>query len=344
MKLLVTGGAGFIGSNFINYWLKKYKKDIVINLDLMTYCANPLTVEMHKKQFGKRYEFVKGDIKDEKLVHQLVKRVELVVHFAAESHVDRSVNSPCKFIETNVLGTQILLEAAKEKRNIRFHHISTDEVFGTLKLNSTEKFNEQTCYAPRSPYSASKAAADHLVRAYFETYNLPITITNCSNNYGPFQFPEKVIPLYIIRLMADKTIPIYGRGKAIRDYLYIEDHCKAIELVIKKGKIGESYCVGGDCERNTNQIANIIAKKLGKPVDLIKHTKDRAGHDLRYAINHAKITRELGWKPSVSFEEGIEKTIKWYQENKDWWEPISRRAEEIAEKYLNSKVKSQNLK
>lgn len=334
MKLLVTGGAGFIGANFIFYWLRKYPNDSIINLDVMNYAANPLTTEKHKAEFGERYNFVKGNIYDSELVDSLVKEVDAIVHFAAESHVDRSVNDPSAFIKTNVLGTQVLLEAARKNGNKRFHHISTDEVFGTLELNGTDKFTEETNYSPRSPYSASKASSDLLVFAYFETYGLPITITNCSNNYGPFHFPEKVIPLYITRLMKDKEIPIYGKGEAIRDYLYVEDHCNAIEAVLLHGKLGEKYCVGGDGERNTVEIANAILQKLGKSKDLVKHTIDRPGHDPRYAIDHSKITKELGWNPSITFEEGLEKTINWYKDNEDWWKPISKQAEEIAEEYL----------
>ncbi len=336
MKLLITGGAGFIGANFIFYWLRKYQNDSIINLDLMTYCANPLTVEMHKKEFGDRYEFIKGDICDENLVDDLVKKVDAIVHFAAESSVDRSVDSPHTFVKTNVLGTHMLLNAARKNGNKRFHHISTDEVFGTLELYGSNKFSETTNYSPRSPYSASKTGSDLLVFAYFETYGLPITITNCSNNYGPFQFPEKVIPLYLTRSMNDKLIPIYGKGEAIRDYLFVEDHCSAIEMVLLKGKIGEKYCIGGDSEKNTLEVAKTILEKLEKPSDLIKHTIDRPGHDPRYAIDHAKITSELGWNPSVSFEEGIDKTIEWYKENTEWWKPISQKAEEIAEKYLKN--------
>ncbi len=335
MKLLITGGAGFIGSNFINYWLSKHKKDLIINLDMMTYCANPLTIKYHKKNFS-NYKFIKGNICNEKIVSELVSQVDTIVHFAAESHVDRSIKNPNQFIKTNVVGTQTLLSKASEFNIKRFHHISTDEVFGTLELNSNEKFNEETPYKPRSPYSASKAASDHLVKAYFETYKLPVTITNCSNNYGPFQFPEKVIPLYITRLMRNKPIPIYGEGKAIRDYLYVEDHCRAIECVLKKGQIGETYCIGGDSERNTAQVANTILKELNKSKELIRHTKDRPGHDPRYAIDHSKITKELGWKPILSFKQGIKKTIKWYKKNKDWWKPISKKSEEIAEKYLSN--------
>ncbi|MEA3357271.1 MAG: dTDP-glucose 4,6-dehydratase, partial [Patescibacteria group bacterium] len=250
MKILVTGGSGFIGSNFINHWLNKHPKDSITNLDLMTYCANPLTVELHQNKFGGQYTFIKGDICDQELVNKLVKNTDLIIHFAAESHVDRSIENPNTFIQTNVIGTNTLLNAALNNGLKRFHHISTAEVFGTLPIHSTKKFTETTSYSPRSPYSASKAGADHLVRAYYNTFELPVTITNCTNNYGPFQFPEKIIPLYILRLINDKHIPIHGKGKDIRDYLHVEDHCRAIELVCKKGKLGETYCVGGDTERN----------------------------------------------------------------------------------------------
>ncbi len=335
MKLLVTGGEGFIGSNFINYWLGKYKNDFIISLDAMTYAANPLTVRYHEEHF-QNYKFIKGNICNERLVKKLMKNIDIVVHFAAESHVDRSIKEPDKFLMTNVLGTNVLLRYACESNIKRFHHISTDEVYGSLMLNSRKKFNEGTKYSPNSPYSASKAASDLLVRSYFKTYKLPVTITNCSNNYGPFQFPEKVIPLFITRLMSGKYVPIYGKGRAVRDYLFVEDHCRAIDLVLKRGKVGETYCIGGDSELNTIEVAEIILKMLNKPKNLIKFTKDRPGHDLRYAIDHSKITKELGWKPTVTFKEGIKMTIDWYKKNKDWWKPISKKAEVIANEYLKS--------
>ncbi|MEI7604221.1 MAG: dTDP-glucose 4,6-dehydratase [bacterium] len=338
MKLLVTGGAGFIGSNFINYWLSKYPKDTITNLDLMTYAANPLTIDYHVKNFGSRYEFVKGSILDANLVNNLVAETDIVVHFAAESHVDRSVTDPGNFVNTNVVGTFTLLDAARKNGNKRFHHISTDEVFGTLELNSSDKFSEKTPYSPRSPYSASKAGSDHLVYAYYETYNMPVTITNCSNNYGPFQFPEKVIPLYITRALYDKNIPIYGQGIAIRDYLYVEDHCSAIESVIFNGKLGQTYCVGGDSERNTVEVSSAILDSLGKDKNLIKHTTDRPGHDPRYSIDHTKISTDLGWSPKYSFDDGIQLTIDWYKNNEAWWQPISAKAQEIAERYLQNVV------
>ena len=335
MKLLVTGGAGFIGSNFIDYWLEKYPRDSITNLDAMTYAANPLTVEHHKKRFT-NYRFVKGNICNSKLVDKLVSKVDAIVHFAAESHVDRSIEGSKVFLETNVLGTHTLLNAARMNGNKRFHHISTDEVFGSLNLNSKSKFYENTTFSPNSPYAASKAASDHLVNAYYKTYRLPTTITNCSNNYGPFQFPEKVIPLYITRLVKNLPIPIYGKGKAVRDYIYVIDHCRAIESVLQSKKYGEVYCVGGASERNTVQVARTILKALNRSPHLIKYTKDRPGHDMRYAINYSKITKNLGWKPIYSFAEGIELTIDWYKINANWYKPILKRAHEVARKYLAS--------
>lgn len=334
MKLLVTGGSGFIGGNFVFYWLRKNPSGRLVNLDLMTYCANPRTVDRQKREFGDRYEFVAGDICDEALVDRLVAGVDAVVHFAAESHVDRSVTAPHEFVRTNVLGTQTLLDAARRHGKKRFHHVSTDEVYGTLELGSSEKFRESTPFSPRSPYSASKAGSDHLAAAYFETYGLPVTITNCSNNYGPYHFPEKVIPLYVTRAMQGKPFPIYGEGKAVRDYLYVEDHCRAIDLVLERGRLGETYCVGGDSERNTVEVARAVLGALGASESLKRHTVDRPGHDPRYAIDHSKLTSELGWNPSVSFEEGVRLTVEWYRANEEWWRPISAKAEEVAEKYL----------
>ncbi len=337
MKLLITGGAGFIGSNFINYWLTKYTNDKVINLDSMSYAANPLTVKRHQKNFGNKYRFVEGDICDKNLVESLVKEVDIIVHFAAESHVDRSITNPEDFIQTNIIGTHTLLEAVKKNNLKRFHYISTDEVFGSLPLNSGKRFTENSNYDPRSPYAASKASAEHFVFTYYHTFGLPITVTNCSNNYGPFCFPEKVIPLCIIRALKNKPIPIYGKGIAIRDYLHVEDHCSAIETVLLKAKPGSRYCVGGNSPKNTVEVVEQILTILKKPHSLIHFTPDRLGHDMQYLTDHSKITRELGWESKFTFEEGIKDTIKWYQENKDWWEPISSRAEDVAEKYLAKK-------
>ena len=306
MKLLVTGGAGFIGSNFIHYILKKYPDYGVVNLDALTYAGN--LENLKDVEANPNYKFVKGDICDKDLVNDLVKDCDAIVHFAAESHVDRSILDAENFVKTNVLGTFNLLEAAKNNGNKRFHHVSTDEVFGALAPNDP-KFNENTPYSPRSPYSASKAASDHLVNAYFHTYNLPITISNCSNNYGPYHFPEKIIPLFITNLMEEKKVPIYGDGEQVRDWLYVEDHCEAIDSILHKGKIGETYCIGGDSEKTNLEITKKIIELMGKDESSIEYVKDRPGHDRRYAIDFSKIKNELGWEPKVSFEEGLRRTI-----------------------------------
>jgi dTDP-glucose 4,6-dehydratase len=321
MKILVTGGAGFIGSNFILYWLKKYPQDLIINLDKLTYAGNLENLKSLEK--NSNYQFVKGDITDKKLVDSLMKKVDTVVHFAAESHVDRSILDPAPFIKTNIEGTYVLLEAALANKIKRFHHISTDEVFGSLPLNSRKKFNEKTPYAPRSPYSASKAASDHLVRAYHITYNLPITISNCSNNFGPYQFPEKLIPLAITNLLEGKKVPIYGDGLYVRDWLYVEDHCRAIDLILHKGKIGETYFIGGLTEDISNlEVIKKIIKMMGKDESMIEFVKDRPGHDRRYAIDWSKIKKELGWKPKYDFDTALKMTIDWYIKNQDWWKRI----------------------
>ena len=323
MKLLITGGAGFIGSNFIHYIFKKYPDYEIINLDALTYAGN--LENLKDIENDSRYRFVKGDICDKDLVNDLVKDVDVVVNFAAESHVDRSILDAENFIRTNVLGTYNLLEAAKSagwrNENKRFHHISTDEVFGHLEPNDPP-FNESTPYSPRSPYSASKASSDHLVRAYFNTYGLPITISNCSNNYGPYMFPEKLIPLFITNLMEGKKVPVYGDGMNVRDWLYVEDHCEAIDFIIQKGKIGETYCIGGNSEKPNIEITKKIIELMGKSEDSIEYVKDRPGHDRRYAIDFSKIKNELGWTPKVSFEEGLQKTIEWYKNNESWWKNI----------------------
>ena len=324
MKILVTGGAGFMGSNFIIHILKKYPDHRIVDLDKLTYAGN--LDNLKSVENDPRYEFVHGDICDRETVEKAMAGCDGVVHFAAESHVDRSISHPEEFVRTNVLGTEILLETARDLGVKRFHHISTDEVFGTLSLDDPgEKFSETTPYAPRSPYSASKASSDMLVRAFVETYGLPATISNCSNNYGPFHFPEKVIPLFITNAIDDKPVPIYGRGLAVRDYLYVADHCSAIDLILHQGRIGETYCIGGDSERNGIQIADAVLGLLGKPASLKTFVEDRKGHDRRYAIDHSKITAELGWKPAVTFEEGIVKTINWYKENEGWWRKIISR-------------------
>jgi dTDP-glucose 4,6-dehydratase len=321
MKLLVTGGAGFIGSNFILYWIKNHPEDQIVNFDKLTYAGNLENLKSVEK--NSNYKFIKGDITNAAEVNTAMVGVETVVHFAAESHVDRSIMEPAAFVLTNVVGTQVLLDAALKNNVSRFHHISTDEVFGALELDSKEKFNEDTKYDPHSPYSASKAGSDHLVRAYFDTFKLPITITNCSNNFGPYHFPEKMIPLAITNVLEGKKIPIYGDGLYVRDWLYVEDHCRAIEAVLLKGKIGETYCVGGTSDDISNlDVAKKILKILGKGEDMIDFVKDRPGHDRRYAVDFSKIKNELGWEPLHSFDEWLEKTVKWYQENEAWWKDV----------------------
>ena len=317
MKLLVTGGAGFIGSNFIHYILEKHSDYQVINLDSLTYCGNLENLKDIEKD--ERYRFVKGDICDLQLVDDLAKDCDAIVHFAAESHVDRSILDSTPFIRTNILGTVNLLNAA-QKYNKRFHYISTDEVFGSL--GSTGYFHEKSLYDPHSPYSASKAASDHLVRSYFHTHKLPITITNCSNNYGPYQFPEKLIPLFVTNLLEGKKVPIYGDGLNVRDWLYVEDHCQAIDLVLHKGKIGETYCVGGNEEKTNLEITYKILKFLGFGEEKIEHVVDRKGHDKRYAIDSSKIKEELGWQPEHTFEDAMKETVEWYKENQEWWKRI----------------------
>lgn len=319
MKILVTGGAGFIGSNFIRYWLNKNTDDEIVNLDCLTYAGN--LENLKDVESDPRYEFVKGDICDKNLVNDLVKGKDLIVHFAAESHVDRSIANSADFIRTNVEGTRVLLDAAKNNGSIRFHHISTDEVFGALGPNDP-RFTEDTPYDPRSPYSASKAAADHLVRAYWHTHDLPITISNCSNNYGPYHFPEKLIPLFITNLIEGKKVPIYGEGKNIRDWIYVDDHNAGVEAIIKKGRIGETYCLGGGNERTNIEITKNILELMGKGDELIEYVKDRKGHDFRYAIDYSKARKELGWSPKINFDEGLKKTIAWYEQNQAWWKKI----------------------
>ena len=320
-RILVTGGAGFIGSNFIIYWLLNHPQDSIVNLDKLTYAGN--LENLKSVQNYSNYKFIHGDICDPDIVGKAVEGVDMIIHFAAETHVDRSILKPSDFVETNVIGTQILLDAAVEFKIKRFHHISTDEVFGSLDLDDPNKFNERTNYNPRSPYSASKAGSDHLVRAYHHTYKLPITISNCSNNFGPYQFPEKIIPLAITNLLEDKKVPVYGDGLYVRDWLYVEDHCRAIDLILQKGKMGETYCVGGLTEdiNNLGVIKKII-KILGKDENYIEFVKDRPGHDRRYALDWSKIKNELGWKPLASFDEWLEKTIVWYKENRQWWENV----------------------
>lgn len=321
MHLLVTGGAGFIGSNFVRYWLANHPDDQVTNLDALTYAGNPRNLDGID---GTRHTFIHGDIRDVATVEKAMDGVEMVVHFAAESHVDRSIDGARIFLETNVLGTHTLLEEVRRRGEQikRFHHISTDEVFGTLNINSTEKFHEDTPYDPRSPYSASKAASDHIVRSYFHTHGLPVTISNCSNNYGPYHFPEKLIPLMIVNAMRDLPLPVYGDGMNIRDWIHVEDHSAGIEAVLSKGKIGETYCLGGNAERHNIDVVKQILELTGKSESLIKYVEDRKGHDRRYAIDSSKAKKELGWVPKKTFEQGLKETVEWYTNNENWWKPL----------------------
>lgn len=318
MKILVTGGTGFIGSNFILYWMKKYPDDQVVNFDKLTYAGN--LENLKSVEENDHYQFVHGNICDAIAVAKAMEGIDMVVHFAAESHVDRSILEAAPFITTNVVGTQILLDAALKQNVKRFHHISTDEVFGSLSLDDSNKFDESTRYNPRSPYAASKAASDHLVRAHAITYGLPITITNCSNNFGPYQFPEKFIPLAITNLLEGKKVPVYGDGLYVRDWLYVEDHCRAIDLILQKGKSGETYCVGGVTEDINNlEVIKKILKILGKDEDMIEFVKDRPGHDRRYAVDWSKIKTELAWEPLNNFDEWLDRTVSWYRDNAAWW-------------------------
>jgi len=323
MNILVTGGAGFIGSNFIFYMLDKYPDYRIVCLDALTYAGNLKTLEpvMNNDNF----RFVKGDIRDRDLIFNLFAEedFDMVVNFAAESHVDRSIEDPGVFLETNIMGTQILMDACREYGIKRFHQVSTDEVYGDLPLDKPElMFTEETSITTSSPYSASKASADLLVEAYHRTFGLPVTISRCSNNYGPFQFPEKLIPLMISKALAEEELPVYGKGENVRDWLYVEDHCRAIDLILHKGKDGEVYNIGGHNERSNLEVVKTILNELDKSESLITFVEDRAGHDLRYAIDPTKISNELGWEPTILFDEGIKKTIKWYLDNKAWWENI----------------------
>ena len=320
MKLLVTGGAGFIGSNFIYYWLDNHPNDTIVNLDVLTYAGN--LENLTKVEKNPNYQFIRGDITDPKAVEAAAEGADLIVHFAAESHVDRSILGPEAFVKTNIEGTFRLLEEAK-KRQIRFHHVSTDEVYGSLALGSQEKFLETSPYKPNSPYSASKAASDHLVRAYFKTYGLPVTISNTSNNFGPYQFPEKFIPLAITNLLEGKKIPVYTPGNQVRDWIDVMDHCRAIDLILQKGRLGETYLIGGTTDNLSNlEVIKRILKILGKSEDEIELVKDRPGHDVRYAVDWSKAKQEIGYQPQKSFDESLANTVKWYQEHEDWWKRV----------------------
>ena len=323
MKWLVTGGAGFIGSNFVFYMLDKYPQDQIVCLDKLTYAGNLETLESVME--NPRFTFVKGDIADRGAVYALFEKEhpDVVVNFAAESHVDRSVVDPGIFLQTNILGTGVLMDACRKYGIQRYHQVSTDEVYGDLPLARTDLFfTEQTPIHTSSPYSASKASADLLVQAYHRTFGLPVSISRCSNNYGPYHFPEKLIPLMIANALNDKPLPVYGTGENVRDWLYVTDHCAAIDLIVRKGRVGEVYNIGGHNERTNLQVVKTILKALDKPESLIHFVTDRPGHDMRYAIDPTKIHEELGWLPTTPFDEGIQKTIRWYLENKSWWEHI----------------------
>lgn len=323
MTIIVTGGAGFIGSNFVFHMLQAHPDYRIVCLDKLTYAGNLSTLEPVLKQDN--FRFVKADICDRQAVDKLFQeeKPDIVVNFAAESHVDRSIENPGIFLETNIMGTAVLMDACRKYGIQRYHQVSTDEVYGDLPLDRPDLFfTEETPLHTSSPYSSSKASADLLVMAYYRTYGLPVTISRCSNNYGPYHFPEKLIPLMIANALADKPLPVYGNGENVRDWLYVEDHCRAIDLIIHNGKVGEVYNVGGHNEKRNIDIVRIICQELGKPESLIVHVEDRKGHDRRYAIDPAKIHRELGWLPETKFEDGIKKTIKWYLEHKRWWQDI----------------------
>ena len=323
MKILVTGGAGFIGGNFVLYMVNQYPEDTIVNLDALTYAGNLETLKSVENK--PNYRFVKGDIADRDFIDQLFEKEQFdaVVNFAAESHVDRSILDPGIFIRTNVMGTQVLLDASRKFGVKRYHQVSTDEVYGDLPLDRKDLFfTEETPLHTSSPYSASKAGADLLCLAYFRTFNTPVTISRCSNNYGPYHFPEKLIPLMISRALNDQSLPVYGKGENVRDWLHVYDHCVAIDLILRKGKIGEVYNIGGHNERTNLEVVQTILRELNKPETLIQYVTDRKGHDLRYAIDPTKMETELGWKPMYNFDTGIKQTIQWYLDNKSWWQNI----------------------
>ena len=322
MRILITGGAGFIGSNYVHYVREHHPDYRIVVVDKINQQGNKSNLD---NVIGD-VEFHQFDlIEEDKLRHIFETGIDYVVHFAAETNVDRSIENPDTFVNSNVLATNILLRLSRDHGVKRFHHVSTDEVFGSLELGTTTKFNEQTPYDPRSPYSATKAASDHLVRSYFHTYGLNVTISNCSNNYGPYQVPENIVPVFALMAMQDKPLTIYGDGKSVRDYLFVLDHCRAIDLILHNGRAGETYCVGGGEEQNGIQIADAILKVTGKPATLKKFVTDRPAHDRRYAIDYSKLTRELNYLPSVTFEEGLRQTVEWYRNHPDWWRPYMQK-------------------
>lgn len=331
MNLLVTGGAGFIGSNFIRYWLERYPEDRVLNLDLLTYAGNPANLEDVAARAGDRYAFARGDIGNVDLVEHLLAehRVDAVVNFAAESHNSRGVLDPAAFFRTNVLGTQGLMEACRragERGQLpRVHHVSTCEVFGDLALDSPDSFTEEHPYRPRTPYNAAKAGSDFVVRSYHETFGLPVTVSTCANNFGPYQFPEKLIPLFTTLAIDERPLPLYRSSQNRREWLYVTDHCRAIDLVLRRGRLGELYNIGSGVEKSVEEIADHILSLLDRPSSLKSYVPDRPGHDRRYLLDSRKIRRELGWEPEVDFDEGMRRTIAWYRENEAWWRPLQQR-------------------
>ena len=330
MKLLVTGGAGFIGTNFIRYWLRHYSNDAVINLDRLTYAGNLSNLtDIAETHYPKRYKFAHGDVLDSAFVEDILKteHPDVIVNFAAESHNSRAILHPRRFFETNVMGTQVLLDAARKYGVERFHHISTCEVYGELPLDSPDTFSESAPYRPQTPYNASKAAADHLVNAYFHSFGMPITISNCANNYGPYQHPEKLIPLFTTNAIQNLPLTLYRSSHNRREWLHVKDHCRAIATVIERGKIGETYNVGSGVEKSIEEISDFILDTLDKPQQLKTYVPDRPGHDCRYLLDSQKIIREVGWKPKIPFEEGMRETIRWYVENQEWWQIIQQQAD-----------------
>jgi len=321
-RILVTGAAGFIGSNFVRYWDEEHPTDHVVVIDLLTHAGDRRNLD------DLDVRLVVGDIGDVELVERVLEEeaIDLVVNFAAETHNSLAVLDPGRFFRTNVLGTQTLLEAGRRKGIERFHHVSTCEVYGDMSLDANEAFTEESSYRPRTPYNASKAAADHAVRAYFETFGLPVTITNCSNNYGPRQFPEKVVPLFLTNALDDRELPLYASTQNRREWLHVDDHNRAIELVLERGMVGETYNVGSGIERSIDEIADLVLELTGKPETLKSIVPDRPGHDRRYLLDSSKLRRELGWKPDVDFDAGLGRTVDWYRENRSWWEPLKERA------------------
>ncbi len=333
MKLLVTGGAGFIGTNFIRFWLKAYPDDAIVNLDRLTYAGNLSNLTDVVLAYTDRYAFAQGDILDDVFVSELMEthQPDVIVNFAAESHNSRAILQPREFFETNVIGTQVLLDAAREHNVPRFHHISTCEVYGELEMYSPDAFDEAAPYRPQTPYNASKASADHLVNAYFHSFGLPITISNSCNNYGPYQHPEKLIPLFTTKALQDLQLTLYRSSHNRREWLHVDDHCQAIAKVIFNGKIGETYNIGSGVEKSIEEISDFILDALGKPQSLKTYVPDRPGHDCRYLLDSTKIHNELGWQPKISYEQGMRETIQWYAENQEWWERILKNTEDVQE-------------